>query len=89
VDFAETTEHRDLAALMIRQACWQHDHGQPAGESANMAKYAAAEASIAAVDAAMQMHGGNGFAAEFGLSPYWGATAPSSSPCTSRVPSSA
>jgi alkylation response protein AidB-like acyl-CoA dehydrogenase len=62
----------ELAALMIRQACWQHDHGQPAGESANMAKYAAAEASIAAVDAAMQAHGGNGFAAEYGLIPYWG-----------------
>jgi alkylation response protein AidB-like acyl-CoA dehydrogenase len=61
----------ELAALMIRQACWQHDHGEPAGESANMAKYAAAEASIAAVDAAMQTHGGNGFAAEFGLMPYW------------------
>jgi alkylation response protein AidB-like acyl-CoA dehydrogenase len=62
----------ELAALMIRQACWQHDHGQPAGESANMAKYAAAEASIAAVDAALQTHGGNGFAAEYGLIPYWG-----------------
>ena len=62
----------ELAALMIRRACWQHDHGEPAGESSNMAKYAAAEASIAAVDAAMQTHGGNGFAAEYGLVPYWG-----------------
>jgi alkylation response protein AidB-like acyl-CoA dehydrogenase len=61
----------ELAALMIRQACWQHDHGQPAGESANMAKYAAAEAAIAAADAAMQTHGGNGFATEYGLLPYW------------------
>jgi alkylation response protein AidB-like acyl-CoA dehydrogenase len=61
----------ELAALMIRQACWQHDHGEPAGESANMAKYAAAEAAIAAADAAMQTHGGNGFATEFGLLPYW------------------
>ena len=62
----------ELAALMIRQACWQHDHGEPAGEASNMAKYAAAEASIAAVDAAMQTHGGNGFATEYGLVPYWG-----------------
>jgi alkylation response protein AidB-like acyl-CoA dehydrogenase len=61
----------ELAALMIRQACWQHDHGEPAGESANMAKYAAAEAAIAAADAAMQTHGGNGFATEYGLVPYW------------------
>ena len=61
----------ELAALMVRRACWQHDHGEPAGESANMAKYAAAEAAIAAADAAMQTHGGNGFASEFGLVPYW------------------
>jgi alkylation response protein AidB-like acyl-CoA dehydrogenase len=62
----------ELAALMTRRACWQHDHGEPAGESANMAKYAAAEAAIAAADAAMQTHGGNGFATEYGLVPYWG-----------------
>jgi alkylation response protein AidB-like acyl-CoA dehydrogenase len=61
----------ELAALMIRRACWQHDHGEPAGEPANMAKYAAAEAAIAAADAAMQTHGGNGFATEYGLLPYW------------------
>ena len=62
----------ELAALMVRKACWQHDHGEPAGEAANMAKYAAAEAAIAAADAAMQTHGGNGFATEYGLLPYWG-----------------
>ncbi len=61
----------ELAGLMTRRAGWQHDHGEPAGEAANMAKYAAAEAAIAAVDAAMQTHGGNGFAAEYGLMPYW------------------
>jgi alkylation response protein AidB-like acyl-CoA dehydrogenase len=62
----------ELAALMIRQAAWQHDHGQPAGESSNMAKYAAAEAALAAVDAAIQAHGGNGLSSEYGLMPYWG-----------------
>ena len=61
----------ELAALMIRQAAWQHDHGQPAGESSNMAKYAAAEAALAAVDAAIQTHGGNGLSTEYGLMPYW------------------
>jgi len=34
----------DLAALMTAKAAWLHDHGQPAGEASNMAKYAAAEA---------------------------------------------
>jgi alkylation response protein AidB-like acyl-CoA dehydrogenase len=62
----------ELAALMTRQAAWQHDRGVPAGESANMAKYAAAEAALAACDAAIQTHGGNGVATEFGLLPYWG-----------------
>ena len=62
----------ELAALMTRQAAWQHDHGQPAGESSNMAKYAAAEAAIAAVDAAIQVHGGNGLSSGYGLMPYWG-----------------
>jgi alkylation response protein AidB-like acyl-CoA dehydrogenase len=62
----------ELAALMTRRAAWQHDHGVPAGESANMAKYAAAEAALAALDAAIQTHGGNGLASEYGLLPYWG-----------------
>ena len=62
----------ELAALMTRQAAWQHDHGLPAGESSNMAKYAAGEAAIAAVDAAIQTHGGNGLSAAYGLMPYWG-----------------
>jgi alkylation response protein AidB-like acyl-CoA dehydrogenase len=62
----------ELAALMTRRAAWQHDHGEPAGESSNMAKYAAAEAALAAVDAAIQAHGGNGLSSEYGLMPYWG-----------------
>jgi alkylation response protein AidB-like acyl-CoA dehydrogenase len=62
----------ELAAVMTRKAAWLHDQGLPAGEASNMAKYAAAEAAIAACDAAMQTHGGNGVAQEFGLLPYWG-----------------
>jgi alkylation response protein AidB-like acyl-CoA dehydrogenase len=64
----------DLAALMTAKAAWLHDHGLPAGEAANEAKYAAAEAGIAAVDAAIQTHGGNGMSTEFGLLPLWGIT---------------
>jgi alkylation response protein AidB-like acyl-CoA dehydrogenase len=64
----------DLAALMTARAAWLHDHGLPAGEAANEAKYAAAEAGIAAVDAAIQTHGGNGMSTEFGLLPLWGIT---------------
>jgi alkylation response protein AidB-like acyl-CoA dehydrogenase len=62
----------ELAALMTQKAAWLHDRGLPAGEASNTAKYAAAEAAIAACDAAMQTHGGNGVSQEFGLLPYWG-----------------
>jgi alkylation response protein AidB-like acyl-CoA dehydrogenase len=62
----------ELAALMTSKAAWLHDQGLPAGEAANMAKYAAAEAAVAAAEAAIQAHGGNGLATEYGLLPYWG-----------------
>ena len=57
---------------MTAKAAWLHDNGLPAGEASNMAKYAAAEAAIAAVDAAIQVHGGNGLSVEYGLMPLWG-----------------
>jgi alkylation response protein AidB-like acyl-CoA dehydrogenase len=62
----------ELAALMTARAAWLHARGLPAGEASNMAKYAAAEAALAATDAAIQTHGGNGLATEYGLLPYWG-----------------
>jgi len=62
----------DLAALMMAKAAWLYDRGLPAGAESNMAKYAAAEAAGAAVDAAVQTHGGNGLSAEYGLIPLWG-----------------
>jgi len=62
----------ELASLMTTKAAWLHDAGQLAGSAANMAKYAAAEAAIGALDAAIQTHGGNGVSSEFGLIPYWG-----------------
>ena len=43
----------------------------PAGEAANMAKYAAAEAACAPLDQAIQTHGGNGLATEYGLADLW------------------
>ncbi len=69
---AEARIETELAALMTQKAAWLHDHDLPAGEASNMAKYAAAEAALHAIDAAVQTHGGNGVSAEFGLLPYWG-----------------
>jgi alkylation response protein AidB-like acyl-CoA dehydrogenase len=66
-------EH-ELARLMTQKAAALYDAGAPAGEPSNMAKYAAAEAAIHCVDQAIQTHGGNGFALEYGLTDmYWGA----------------
>jgi hypothetical protein len=62
----------ELAAMMTAKAAWLFDRQQPAGEAANMAKYAAAEAAIEAVDHVIQLHGGNGLSAEYGLLPHWG-----------------
>ena len=41
-------------------------------EAANLAKYAAAEAGLHALDAAIQTHGGNGLSSEYGLADLWG-----------------
>lgn len=59
----------ELAKLMLAKAATLYDEGDDrgAGEAANMAKYAAAEASIRALDQAIQCHGGNGLATDFGL----------------------
>jgi alkylation response protein AidB-like acyl-CoA dehydrogenase len=63
----------DCARLMTQKAAWLYDNNRPdAGEAANMAKFAAAEASLACLDQAIQIHGGNGFATEYGLADLWG-----------------
>ena len=61
----------ELARLMTLKAATLYDAGLEAGEASNMAKYAAAEASLAAIDQAIQTHGGMGFASEVGLADLW------------------
>jgi alkylation response protein AidB-like acyl-CoA dehydrogenase len=63
----------ELSRLMTQKAAWQHDAGLDAGEASNMAKYSAAEACLQALDQAIQTHGGNGLATEYGLATLWGA----------------
>jgi acyl-CoA dehydrogenase len=53
------------ADLMRWQACRLFDAGQPCGAQANLAKYLAAKASWEAANAAIQFHGGFGFACEY------------------------
>ncbi|MFF9068013.1 acyl-CoA dehydrogenase family protein [Streptomyces sp. NPDC014891] len=59
----------ELARLMMAKAAQLYDAGDDmgAGEAANMAKYAAAEACVKAVDQAVHTLGGNGLTKEFGL----------------------
>jgi alkylation response protein AidB-like acyl-CoA dehydrogenase len=71
---AEAKIDAELAKLMLQKACWLYDHGHDAGEAANIAKFANAEASIRALDQAIQTHGGNGMATEYGLATLWGFT---------------
>jgi alkylation response protein AidB-like acyl-CoA dehydrogenase len=68
----------EQARLMTAKAAWLHDNqtgdrdSLAAGEAANMAKYAGAEAGLHCLDAAIQTHGGNGMTTEFGLADLWG-----------------
>ncbi|MFE0047030.1 acyl-CoA dehydrogenase family protein [Streptomyces albireticuli] len=59
----------ELARLMTAKAAALYDAGDDAGagEAANMAKYAAAEAAVRAVDRAVHTLGGNGLTTEYGL----------------------
>ncbi|WP_330261716.1 acyl-CoA dehydrogenase family protein [Streptomyces sp. NBC_00539] len=59
----------ELARLMMRKAALLYDAGDDmgAGEAANMAKYAAAEACVRAVDQSVHTLGGNGLTREYGL----------------------
>jgi len=53
------------ADLMVREGCRKFEAGEPCGPEANMAKLLAADASWAAAEAAVQTHGGFGFAEEY------------------------
>ena len=69
---AEAKVELELARLMMQKAAALYDARAPgSGEASNMAKYAAGEAAIHCVDRAIQTHGGNGFALEYGLSDMW------------------
>jgi alkylation response protein AidB-like acyl-CoA dehydrogenase len=59
----------ELARLMTQKAAALYEAGDDmgAGEAANMAKYAAAEAACDAADRAVQAHGGNGITQEYGV----------------------
>jgi alkylation response protein AidB-like acyl-CoA dehydrogenase len=61
----------ELARLATERAAELFDAGRDAAEAANIAKLAAADAALAALDQAIQTHGGNGLALEYGLADLW------------------
>ena len=61
----------ELARMATARSAQLFDAGEPAGEAANIAKYAASEAALKALDQAIQTHGGNGLAHEYGLAELW------------------
>jgi acyl-CoA dehydrogenase len=69
VQFPIAKAHMALEAanLMRWKACWLYEQEQPCGAEANMAKYLASEASWQAANAALDTHGGFGFAAEYDI----------------------
>jgi len=61
----------EAAEAMCLKAAWLFDHGRPCGAEANTAKLLAAEAGFEACDAALQTHGGYGYAKEFHVERLW------------------
>ena len=55
------------AELMVNEALRKYETGEDCGAEANMAKMLAADASFEAANAAIQTHGGFGFAEEFDI----------------------
>jgi alkylation response protein AidB-like acyl-CoA dehydrogenase len=69
VQFPLARAHMALEAadLMRWKAIWLYEQNLPCGAEANMAKFLASEASFAAANAAIDTHGGFGFAQEYDI----------------------
>jgi alkylation response protein AidB-like acyl-CoA dehydrogenase len=61
----------ELGRMATARSAELFDADEPAGEAANIAKYAASEAALKALDQAIQTHGGNGLSHEYGLAELW------------------
>jgi acyl-CoA dehydrogenase len=68
---AEAAMRLDAAELMAREAALRYDRGLPCGTQANSAKWLCADAGFLAADAAVQTHGGFGYAREYHVERYF------------------
>jgi acyl-CoA dehydrogenase len=73
IQFPLARAHAELEAaeLMARKAAALFEARQPCGTEANMAKLLASEATWQAAEAALQTHGGFGFAQEYDIERKW------------------
>jgi alkylation response protein AidB-like acyl-CoA dehydrogenase len=68
---AESYIGTQLSRLMAYRAAELFDSGADAAEASNIAKFASADSSLRTLDQAMQAHGGNGMALEYGMADLW------------------
>ena len=68
---AEALARLDAGELVARKAAWLYDQGLPCGREANVAKWLCADAGFQAADAALQTHGGMGYARELHVERYF------------------
>ena len=68
---AEAFARHQLAKLATQRAARLYDRGDDAGDASNIAKLAASDTAVFALDRAIQTHGGNGFSQEYGLADLW------------------
>jgi acyl-CoA dehydrogenase len=68
---AECAMRLDAAELVAQDAADRYDGGRPCGKEANAAKWLCADAGFAAADAAVQTHGGYGYAREYHVERYF------------------
>ena len=68
---AQAKAQLDAARLMTYNAAERFDAGEDAGAHANMAKLLGSQAAVAAVDVALQTHGGYGFDRDYDIVTLW------------------
>jgi acyl-CoA dehydrogenase len=68
---AEAYSKIEVAWLMVLHGAWLYDHNRACGAEANIAKLRSADAGFEACDAALQTHGGMGYAREFHIERLW------------------
>ena len=68
---ADSYSKLEVANLMIQKGAWLYDQGLPCGAESNIAKVRAGADGFEACDAALQAHGGMGYAKEYHVERLW------------------